>query len=395
MKIVVKLLKNVPLQLLICLLFSLTIGHYLPKVAVEYAYTVSTVLTDILKHLLPFLVFSYIAFSLSSFHARSLFLIIFIILGIFLSNALTVLTGYAASLVALPYFITASNTVATIASANSLPINSLWELPLKPFIPLNISMMAGAIFGIALGCFPISWLKKIILHLRELTTALFKKGFIPLLPLYILGFLLKIAKQNLLWPIIQSYTGVLLFSWLVLLLYLGSLYMVAAKGKITLFKEYLKQMLPATITGFSTVSSAVTIPVTIDATERNLKNRNFADFVIPITANPHLIGDGISISITAIALLLMHGLAVPNFASYLIFIFYYCLAKFSCAGVPGGGVLVLVPVFQQYLGMSPELATLLASIYILQDPILTAANVTGNGAFAIISHRLAKKTGLA
>lgn len=384
-----KILKNVPLQLFICLVFALTAGHLIPTVYVEYIYTISAVIKDLLMHFLPFLVFSYIASALGAFKSRGLALVAIVLLCICLSNAITVIAGYGLSNLILP-LITNSSDAAQSLKESTFTINNLWQLPIKPFIPTDKTMLLGALIGLLLGFFPVKKLSNAILKLRDFSTAGFRKFFIPLLPVFILGFLLKIAKEDALWPLIQQYTGVFVFTCISLIVYLVVIYFIAAQGNVDKFKQYLKEMLPAGITGFSTVSSAATMPVTIEATERNLKDRNYADFVIPSTVNVHLIGDGIAISITAMALMIMNGSGIPDFNSYLVFVFYYCLAKFSCAGVPGGGVLVLVPLFESYLGMSKETASLLTSIYILQDPIITSANVMGNGVFAIITHRIAK-----
>jgi Na+/H+-dicarboxylate symporter len=382
------ILKNTPLQLFLCLIFALTIADLLPTNYVSYAYTISSVIKDLLMHFLPILVFSYIASALGAFKSRGFALIVMVLICICLSNALTVIAGYGLSSLILPS-ITNPSLDSQSLKESAVVINSLWELPIKPFIPTDKTMLVGAVIGLLLGLFPIKQVSIVIFKLRDFSTTVFRKFFTPLLPLFILGFLLKIAKEDVLWPLIQQYTGVFIFTCIALVVYLAVLYMIAASGNFTVFKNYLKTMLPAGITGFSTVSSAATMPVTIDATERNLNDRNYADFVIPSTVNVHLIGDGIGISITAIALMIMSGAGIPDFAHYLIFVLYYCLAKFSCAAVPGGGVLVLIPVFQSYLGMSNETASLLASIYILQDPIITSANVMGNGVFAILTHRIA------
>jgi Na+/H+-dicarboxylate symporter len=100
-----------------------------------------------------------------------------------------------------------------------------------------------------------------------------------------------------------------------------------------------------------------------------------------------MIGDSLSIPLSALCLLMMSGQPIPDISTYLSFVFYYCLAKFSAAGIPGGGVIVILPVVQAHLGLNETMTSLLATIYILKDPILTAANVMGNGAFALLSRK--------
>ncbi|WP_169193190.1 hypothetical protein [Anaplasma platys] len=49
--------------------------------------------------------------------------------------------------------------------------------------------------------------------------------------------------------------------------------------------------------------------------------------------------------------------------------------------MPGGGILVMVPIFEQYLHYTPGMAYVLVALYVVFDPILAFLNVLGNGAF--------------
>lgn len=384
---------NIPLQLLICFVFAVFFGKKISNEHVCIAYTLSVLIKDLLMHFLPILVFSYIVSALSSFRSKGISLVFLALFFVCISNALTVIFGYGVSLAFLPNLITSKNSInpnITLPNESLNIIKSLWELPIKQLIPTDKTMLFGAIAGLILGIYPVEKISNTISKLRNLSTNLFKKIFTPLLPLFIFGFLLKMSKDGSLESLLKQYTTVFIFTFACIVIYLLFLYLIASKGKIKDFKIYIKNIIPAGITGFSTVSSAATMPITIQSTENNIKNSNYANFIIPSTVNVHLIGDGIAISITALAIMFINHSQIPDFSLYINFVLYYCLAKFSCAGVPGGGVLVLIPVFQQYLNMSNETATVIASIYMLQDPIITSANVMGNGAFAIITHRIAK-----
>ncbi|MBI3236420.1 MAG: cation:dicarboxylase symporter family transporter [Chlamydiales bacterium] len=105
--------------------------------------------------------------------------------------------------------------------------------------------------------------------------------------------------------------------------------------------------------------------------------------LIPATVNVHLIGDCFAIPIFAFAVMKSFGVAEPHFLSYLIFACYFVLAKFSVAAVPGGGILVMLPILERYLGFDATMLSLITALYILFDPIITCANVFGNGGFAM------------
>jgi Na+/H+-dicarboxylate symporter len=58
------------------------------------------------------------------------------------------------------------------------------------------------------------------------------------------------------------------------------------------------------------------------------------------------------------------------------------VARFSCAGIPGGGILVIKTLLFSYFGFNDDMFSLIVSLYILFDPIATAGNVLGDGALS-------------
>jgi Na+/H+-dicarboxylate symporter len=84
------------------------------------------------------------------------------------------------------------------------------------------------------------------------------------------------------------------------------------------------------------------------------------------------------------------GLPIPNSTQYSLFAVHFVLAKFGVAAVPGGGILVMLPILQTYLNFNGEMLGLITALYVLFDPIITACNVAGNGAMAIIFDKMTK-----
>ena len=143
-------------------------------------------------------------------------------------------------------------------------------------------------------------------------------------------------------------------------------------------------MLPAAIAGFSTMSSAAAMPLTIIATNKNSDHSSVANLAIPVTVNTHMIGDCFSIPIFAFAVLKNFGVEEPSLYSYFVFVLYFVMAKFSAAGVPGGGIIVMLPVLEGQLGFTTEMSAFITALYILFDPVITSGNVMGNGGFALL-----------
>ena len=166
------------------------------------------------------------------------------------------------------------------------------------------------------------------------------------------------------------------------------MYFVLEKFNLSKSVISIKNMLPAALSGFSTMSSAASMPLTIIGTEKNAKNKDLVHTVIPATVNIHLVGDCIAIPCFAYAILKNYNLPQPELYTYIIFTFYFVLAKFSVAAIPGGGIIVMLPILDKYLGFNTEILSLITALYILFDPFITSANVLGNGAFARIIDKL-------
>jgi Na+/H+-dicarboxylate symporter len=130
------------------------------------------------------------------------------------------------------------------------------------------------------------------------------------------------------------------------------------------------------------------MPLTIIGTEKNSKNPALSRLAIPVTVNTHLIGDCFAIPIFAFAVMKNFAMPEPAFFSYVIFAFYFVLAKFSVAAIPGGGIIVMLPILESQLGFNTEMSSLITALYILFDPVITCANVCGNGAFAMALNKI-------
>lgn len=90
----------------------------------------------------------------------------------------------------------------------------------------------------------------------------------------------------------------------------------------------------------------------------------------------------------AYAILKRYSIAEPSFVTYLLFTFSFILAKFSVAAVLARGIIVMLPILEQYLHFTPDMASLITMLYMLFDPIITTINIMENGALAKMINNL-------
>lgn len=216
-------------------------------------------------------------------------------------------------------------------------------------------------------------------------------GFvIPLLPIYIFGMFLSLGMNGNLGDVLVAFAKVLILAVVMTIVYLVFQYILAGiiSGKNPF--TALKNMAPAYFTALGTSSSAATIPVTLESSLKNGISKPVAGFVIPLCATIHLSGSMMKLTLSAFAIVTMTDMDV-SFGKAMSFIFLLGIMMIAAPGVPGGAVMVAVGLLQANMGFDESLVALMIAAYIAIDSVGTAANVTGDGAIAMIVDRFARE----
>ncbi|MEX0890299.1 MAG: dicarboxylate/amino acid:cation symporter, partial [Balneolaceae bacterium] len=158
----------------------------------------------------------------------------------------------------------------------------------------------------------------------------------------------------------------------------------------TLFKIYSNMKLgdffrairPAILLGFSTSSSAATLPVTMERVEKNLGvNDEVSSFVLPVGATMNMDGTSLYQAVSAVFIAQSVGMDL-SLIQQLTIVITAVLASIGAAGVPGAGIVMLVIVLQAVQVPVEGIALILGVDRIL-DMIRTAVNITGDAAVSV------------
>lgn len=146
---------------------------------------------------------------------------------------------------------------------------------------------------------------------------------------------------------------------------------------------FLRGIASAQLLGFSTSSSAATLPVTMERTEKHLGvDEEVTSFVLPIGATINM--DGTSLYQAVAAVFIAQGFGMElTLAAQLGIIMTATLASIGSAAVPGAGMVMLVIVLAQ-AGI-PEAG--LALIFAVDRPLdmcRTAVNISGDAAVSML-----------
>ncbi len=337
----------------------------IPYAAKAHVFALSMLVKSIIIFSLPFIIFMLLFKTVSKLSRDATKVILLILGGVCCSNFLSTMVSYqiGSSVYHMELSLAVPQDVAGLSPA--------WSLAVPSVISNDIAMFSGLILGV---------LMSFIAPKAALTVSnVFDK---------IVANCFKVL--TLIVPVFIAKDYALIFSLVALSLtaYIAFIYLAANRFRLQGCIESLKNMVPAAIAGFSSMSSAAAMPLTIMGTEKNVQNPAISRLAIPATVNIHLIGDCFAIPIFAFAVMKNYGIEEPMFYSYLIFALYFVMAKFSVAAIPGGGILVMLPVLESQLCFTAEMASMITALYILFDPVITCFNVLGNGGFSMVLDRL-------
>lgn len=370
-----------PFILLAIIGLGILSNYLFPLSYKSFLYGISLSLKSVIILVLPFIIFA-LLFKCAAQMARSKkHWIIGIIVAICISNFLSTLLSFIVSKGACKI-----DMVFEIPpSLHSLEPSFTWT-PIKLF-PNSYALFSGLILGLLLPrLYPILS-DKVSYYLDKIASKILNILLI-LVPFFLYGFVIKLCYEGTLGSIFTSYGPIFLVILGSSFGYITLLHLIAYQFQPKFFILAIKNILPAITCGFGSMSSAAAMPLTILAAEKNGKNSSFARSIIPATVNIHLIGDCFAIPLFALAILKSLGGIEVGFLTYLNFAFYFVLAKFSVAAVPGGGILVMLPILESCLGFNAEMLSLITALYLLFDPVITAANIYGNSAFALLLEKI-------
>ncbi|WP_149915221.1 dicarboxylate/amino acid:cation symporter [Sphingobacterium cavernae] len=150
--------------------------------------------------------------------------------------------------------------------------------------------------------------------------------------------------------------------------------------------KFFKAILPAQLLGFSTSSSAATLPATMECAEENLHIRkDVLSFVLPIGATINMDGTCLYQGVAAIFIAQVMGYDLTT-AQQLSVIATATLASIGAAAVPGAGILMLVIVLES-IGVNPAGIALIFAVDRPLDMLRTATNVSGDSMVALLMNR--------
>ncbi|WP_423187938.1 dicarboxylate/amino acid:cation symporter [Alishewanella sp. d11] len=370
------------LKLIAGIVLGMLLGLYAPHWLTQILITFKALFGQLLFFTIPLLILFFITSGIAALPRNS---------GKLLGRTLGI--AYLSTIAAGTFaFLIAALIIPMLAPA-AADLASTAGTTLKPYIMLNIppvfnvmtALALAFIFGLGIASTQATSLKQLSDQGRDIIQLLLTKIIIPLLPLYIAGVFAEMAVAGSVFVTLKTFGIVLVMAIVLHWLWIIALFIPAGlkAGKSPF--SLIKNMLPAYFTALGTMSSAATIPVSLQANKNNGVSEDVANFAVPLCATTHLAGSTITIVACAVAVMMMQSnLEIPSLFTILPFILTLGVVMLAAPGVPGGAVMSAVGLLSTMLGFGEGAIALMIALYMAQDSFGTACNVTGDGAIAIL-----------
>ena len=263
---------------------------------------------------------------------------------------------------------------------------------ISPFVNANMLQIIVIALFVGIGIVLAGEKGKFVSNVVESLNEVFLKvmGFIiKLSPFGVFFLIVPVVAAN--GPtILGSLALVLLAAYICYILHAAIVYSSTVKvmggmSPITFFKGAL----PAMMMAFSSASSAGTLPLTLECSEKLGARKDIASFVLPLGATINMDGTAIYQGLCSVFIASCFGISL-TFPQMLMIVLTATLASIGTAGVPGAGMIMLAMVLQS-VGLPVEGIALVAGVDRIFDMGRTCINVTGDAACAVIVTRLEEK----
>ena len=370
------------IKLLVGIVSGIVIGLHAPVWLIQILLTFKGLFGQLLFFTIPMLILFFITSGIAGLPRDSGRL-----LGgtLALAYASTLIAGVLAFLAAAAIMPLLSSAGVIVNAGESTPVEPLIQIAIPPLFGIMSALATAFIFGLGIAASGAENLQRLFDEGRDVIKMLLLSVIIPLLPVYIAGVFAELAAAGTVFATLRAFGLVLLLSiglhWVWILL----LYLIAASRSRRAPLALIGRMLPAYFTALGTMSSAATIPVTLQSVRSNGVRADVAGFTVPLCATTHLAGSTITIVACAVAVMVLHdALAVPTLGTMLPFIVTLGVVMLAAPGVPGGAVMAAVGLLGSMLGFGETAIALMIALYMAQDSFGTACNVTGDGAIALL-----------
>ncbi|GIM32508.1 dicarboxylate/amino acid:cation symporter [Paraclostridium bifermentans] len=382
-----KLFDSLIFKLILAVFLGLLIGLYSPKSFMNVIVTLKYILGQIIFFAVPLIIIGFIAPSIAKLKSNASKLLGYAITFAYISSI-----GAATFSAIFGYMLIPKLSIqSTTDTLRELPA-LIFQLDIPQIMPVMSALFLSIILGLATAWTKANLFEKLLDQFQDIVLSLVKKIVIPLLPIFIATTFATLAYEGSITNQLPVFIKVIIIVLIGHFIWLAFLYALSGfmSGKNPM--EVLKHYGPAYLTAVGSMSSAATLPVSIECAKKSkVLRKDISNFSIPLFSNIHLCGSVLTeVFFVMVVSQILYG-KLPDVSSMILFIVLLGIFAIGAPGVPGGTVMASLGLITSVLGFNETGTALILTIFALQDSFGTACNVTADGALTLMLTGVANK----
>jgi len=373
-------------RLLFAIVGGILLGLYAPDFLTRILITIQGLVGQLIFFSIPLIIVFFIADGVIGLGARSTKLAPLTVGFAYLSTILSGLLAYIVTMALEPVIAGVAGELIT-----GTKLTPFFTLAVAPVFGVMSALALSFVLGIGVVTTGSATMARLLGEGKNIIEKLIANVIIPLIPFFIGGIFAGLAAEGTVFNTLRAFGLVLVLAVFLQWVWIFVLYGVAGFVAKKPVLSSIKSMMPAYITAVGTMSSAATMPVTLQQARLLPIRKEISDFVIPLCATIHLSGSTIAITMCAMAVMIINpAYTPPDFMGVMPFIFMLGIIMVAAPGVPGGAIMAAYGLLGTMLGFNEAALGLMVALYMAQDSFGTATNVAGDGALAILVDKFAE-----
>lgn len=373
------------------LILGVAIGLLLGFVANEAVMKIIVVAKDVLGQLIfftvPLIILGFIAPSIAELRSGASKMLSFAVAIAYISTLGAAVMSMVAGYIIVPFM----DIQTAVEGLKEVP-EAIFSISVDPLMSVMSALVLSIMLGLAVSATKSENFEKLLMEFRNIILKVINHLILPILPIFIASTFAILAYEGSITQHLPVFLIAILtviigqFIWLTVLYTASGIY--SKENPKEVFKHYA----PAYFTAVGTMSSAATLPVSLQcAGKSSVLSKESVDFGVPLFANIHLCGSVLTeVFFVMIVSQILYGY-LPAVSDMILFVILLGIFGIGAPGVPGGTVMASLGLIIGVLGFDATGTALIMTIFALQDSFGTACNVTGDGALTLMLSKFSKK----
>ncbi len=259
-----KMLKSLPVQLLISIVLGILTGLVLPEGAMTVVVTVKYILSQLMYFCVPLIIIGFIAPSITQMGSNATKLLAVAVTAAYISSVLAAFMSMGAGYAIIPHL----NIAADAKDLRELP-EVVFQLDIPQIMPVMSALVLSILLGLAAVWTKAKTITSMLQEFQEIVLKIVKRVIIPVLPVFIAVTFCALSWQGTITRQLPVFLIVVLIVLIGHYIWLAVLYGSASVYSRRSGFEVLKHYGPAYITAIGTMSSAATLAVALGCARKS------------------------------------------------------------------------------------------------------------------------------